>query len=119
MAHSTTQTVMPTRVRDDGRPERRSDRMDRPRYVRAHLGAVAEAVAEGLPVTAYLHWSLVDNYEWGTYEPRFGLFGLDRREPDRVRWLDTDAQGDDASGEFARVVAGLRAGDRSVLEGAV
>ena len=111
---------MATRVSaGDGEPERRADRMDRPRYLRAHLGAVAEAVAEGLPVAAYLHWSLVDNYEWGTYEPRFGLFGLDRREPDRVRWLDTDAQGDDASGEFARVVAGLRAGDRSVLEGAV
>ncbi len=93
--------------------------MDRPRYVRAHFGAVADAVAEGLPVAAYLHWSLVDNYEWGTYEPRFGLFGLDRRQPDRVRWLDTDAQGDDAAGEFARVVAGLRAGDRSVLEGVV
>jgi hypothetical protein len=110
---------MATRVRDgDGEPERREDRMDRPRYVRAHLGAVADAVADGLPVGAYLHWSLVDNYEWGSYEPRFGLFGMDRRDPERVRWLDTDAQGDDAAGAFARVVAGLRAGDRSVLEGA-
>jgi hypothetical protein len=32
-----------------------------------------------------------------------------------VRWLDTDAAGHDAAGEFTRVVAGLRAGDRSVL----
>jgi beta-glucosidase len=109
---------MATRVRDgDGAPERREDRLDRPHYVRAHLGAVADAVADGTPVGAYLHWSLVDNYEWGSYEPRFGLYGMDRRDPDRVRWLDTDAQGDDAAGEFARVVAGLRAGDRSVLEG--
>ena len=64
---------------------------------------------------AYLHWSLVDNYEWGTYEPRFGLFGLDRSDPDAVRWLDTDSAGADAAGEFSRVVAGLRRGDRSVL----
>jgi len=92
--------------------------MDRPRYVREHLGAVADAVADGVPVTAYLHWSLVDNYEWGTYEPRFGLFGMDRTDPGCARWLETDARGDDAAGEFARVVAGLRAGDRSVLEGA-
>ncbi len=99
----------------DGRAVPRADGMDRPRYVREHLGAVVDAVAAGLPVVAYLHWSLVDNYEWGSYEPRFGLYGLDRADPAHVRWLDTDAAGDDAAGEFARVVGGLRAGDRSVL----
>ncbi len=106
---------MSTRVRD-GRPVPREDGMDRPRYVREHLGAVADAVAAGVPVRAYLHWSLVDNYEWGSYEPRFGLYGLDRSDPSVVHWLDTDAHGDDAAGEFARVLAGLRAGDRSVLD---
>jgi beta-glucosidase len=105
---------MATRVRD-GRAEPREDRMDRPRYVREHLGAVADAVAAGVPVRAYLHWSLVDNYEWGTYEPRFGLFGLDRSDPAAVRWLDTDSAGADAAGEFSRVLAGLRHGDRAVL----
>jgi hypothetical protein len=106
---------MATRVRD-GRAEPREDRMDRPRYVREHLGAVADAVAAGVPVRAYLHWSLVDNYEWGSYEPRFGLFGTDRSDPAAVRWLDTDAAGADAAGAFSRVLAGLRRGDRSVLE---
>ena len=71
----------------------------------------------GAPVTAYFHWSLMDNYEWGTYEPRYGLFGVDRSDPAAVRFMDTDAVGDDAAGEFTRVVAGLRAGDRSVLGG--
>jgi beta-glucosidase/6-phospho-beta-glucosidase/beta-galactosidase len=106
---------MSTRVRD-GRSLPREDGMDRPRYVREHLGAVADAVAAGVPVRAYLHWSLVDNYEWGSYEPRFGLYGMDRRDPACPHWMDTDAQGDDAAGEFARVLAGLRAGDRSVLD---
>ncbi|HXA74150.1 MAG TPA: family 1 glycosylhydrolase [Acidimicrobiales bacterium] len=106
---------MATRAHD-GRTEPREDGMDRPRYVREHLGAIADAVAAGVPVRAYLHWSLVDNYEWGSYEPRFGLFGLDRSDPATVRWLDTDSSGADAAGEFSRVVAGLRAGDRTVLE---
>jgi beta-glucosidase len=106
---------MATRVRA-GRPVPREDGMDRCRYVRQHLGAVAGAVADGVPVRAYLHWSLVDNYEWGTYEPRFGLYGVDRSDPTTVRWMDTDAQGDDAAGEFARVLGALRAGDRSVLD---
>ena len=55
---------MATRVRD-GRALPRADGLDRPRYVREHLGAVADAVADGVPVRGYLHWSLVDNYEWG------------------------------------------------------
>jgi len=106
---------MATRVRGD-QPLPRDDGLDRPRYVREHLKAVLEVVEAGVPVTAYLHWSLVDNYEWGTYEPRFGLFGLDRSDAETVRWLDTDAQGHVAAGEFARVVTGLRTGDRAVLE---
>lgn len=105
---------MATRRRD-GRAEPREDGMDRPRYVREHLSAVADAVAAGVPVRAYLHWSLMDNYEWGSYEPRFGLFGLDRSDPGTVRWLDTDAAGADAAGEFSRALAGLRRGDRSDL----
>ncbi len=106
---------MATRVRN-GRGFHRLDGWDRPRYLREHVGAVVDAVAAGAPVTAYLHWSLVDNYEWGSYEPRFGLYGVDRaRWGDGVRWLDTDADGADSPGAFRRLVDGVRAGDRSVL----
>ena len=106
---------MATRFRN-GRGFHRLDGWDRPRYLRAHVGAVVDAVAAGAPVAAYLHWSLVDNYEWGTYEPRFGIFGVDRdRWGDGVRWLDTDADGADSAGAFRRLVDGVRAGDRSVL----
>ena len=95
----------------------RADGWERPRYLREHLGAVADAVAAGVPVRGYLHWSLVDNYEWGSYVPRLGIFGMDREaDGGGVRWLETDAQGHDAAGAFTRTVAGLLAGDRSVLE---
>jgi beta-glucosidase len=107
---------MATLVRDQ-RHVPRADGWDRPRYIRQHLAAVVEAVAEDVPVTAYLHWSLVDNYEWGSYAPRFGIFGMDRHPDGTVRWLDTDSAGDDAAGGFTRVVRGLVAGDRSVLDG--
>ena len=106
---------MATRVVGDRRVPR-ADGWDRPRYIREHLGAVADARAGGIAVEAYLHWSLVDNYEWGSYQPRFGIFGMDRSDPaGSVRWMDTDAAGDDAAGAFNRVVRGLMAGDRSVL----
>jgi beta-glucosidase/6-phospho-beta-glucosidase/beta-galactosidase len=78
---------------------------------------VVAAVDSGVPVEGYWHWSLVDNYEWGSYEPRFGLHGVDRsRGPGGGTWLETDAMGRDSAGEYRRLIAGLRSGDRTVLE---
>ena len=94
----------------------RLDGWDRPRYLRENLGAVMAAVDAGVPVAGYWHWSLVDNYEWGSYEPRFGLYGVDRHRGERgMRWLETDALGDDSAGVYRDIIAGLRAGDRGVL----
>lgn len=96
-----------------GRAWPRSDGWDRPRSLRAHLKAVVAAVDEGLPVTGYFHWTLADCYEWGSYEPRFGLYGVDRARG--ARWSDLDSMGNDAAGTYRRLADGLRAGDRSVL----
>jgi beta-glucosidase len=107
---------MCTRVRN-GRSFARADHWDRQRYLRDHLRALVGAVEEGAPITGYLHWSLMDNYEWGSYEPRFGLFGIDRsRGPRGVRWMDTDAAGVDAAGAYRELISAIRSGDRAVLE---
>jgi beta-glucosidase len=43
------------------------------------LGLVREAIAEGVPVKGFFHWTGVDNYEWTHgYDLPFGLFGRDR-----------------------------------------
>lgn len=47
-------------------------------FLRGHLSAVAEAVAQGANVRGYFHWSLMDNWEWALgYAPRFGLVYVD------------------------------------------
>jgi beta-glucosidase len=40
-----------------------------------HLGA---AMDDGVDVRGYLHWSALDNYEWGHWAPTFGLIAVDR-----------------------------------------
>jgi beta-glucosidase len=100
-----------------GRSFGRLDGWDRPRFLRANVAAVVDAVGAGVPVTGYWHWSLMDNYEWGSYEPRFGLYGVDRdRGGPAGRWLETDAMGHDSAGTYRDIIIGLRSGDRSVLD---
>lgn len=50
----------------------------RPQFIVEHLSVVSQAIAEGIPVDGYCHWSLYDNFEWFEgYQPRFGLFEVD------------------------------------------
>jgi beta-glucosidase/6-phospho-beta-glucosidase/beta-galactosidase len=100
------------RVRN-GRVFDRADGLTRPRMLREHVGALVDLIDRGVPVGAYYHWTLADNYEWGSYQPRFGLHGVDRERGTRV--LATDAHGDDAAGAYRTIIEGLRAGDRSVV----
>ncbi|MFD1342497.1 GH1 family beta-glucosidase [Litorisediminicola beolgyonensis] len=47
-------------------------------YIEAHLDAVLRAIDEGVPVSGYFIWSLLDNYEWSFgYKERFGLVHVD------------------------------------------
>lgn len=43
------------------------------------LRGLKQAIDDGVPVLGYIHWSLLDNYEWGVgYEGGFGLASVDR-----------------------------------------
>lgn len=47
-------------------------------YTTGALQTVQECLAEGIDVRGHLHWSALDNYEWGSYAPTFGLIAWDR-----------------------------------------
>ncbi|MEO8464114.1 MAG: glycoside hydrolase family 1 protein [Gammaproteobacteria bacterium] len=47
-------------------------------FLEQHLQVLGESIESGAPILGYMHWSLIDNYEWslGT-RPRFGLAAVD------------------------------------------
>lgn len=48
-------------------------------YTKTALEGVLRCLADGLDVRGYIHWSMLDNYEWlEGYRPKFGLVDVDR-----------------------------------------
>lgn len=61
-------------------------------YTYDALAGLHDAMEDGIDVYGYLHWSLLDNYEWGSYTPTFGLIGWDgstfeRHPRPSLHWL--------------------------------
>jgi beta-glucosidase/6-phospho-beta-glucosidase/beta-galactosidase len=86
----------------DNRPFRRRDNLTRSHYLREHIRVVSRLVERGQPLIGYLHWSLFDNYEWGSFAPRFGLFSLDYTVYPRRH--EVDATGDNASATYTHEI---------------
>lgn len=73
-----TQWNKPVFITENGIADK-SDRYRAP-FIVAHLQEVKRAITDGADVIGYLHWSLMDNYEWQeAYRPesKFGLFRID------------------------------------------
>jgi beta-glucosidase len=63
-------------------------------------------------VRGYLHWSALDNYEWGSYRPTFGLIAVDphtfaRHPKESARWLGSVARSGRLPGAPAATAAGV------------
>jgi beta-glucosidase len=57
----------------------KSDKLRAP-FIVSHLKELKKAYKEGISVIGYLHWSLIDNYEWVEgyrQEGKFGLYYID------------------------------------------
>ena len=97
---------MALRRRTDNRTTLRRDKMTRSEFLRLHVKEVTRIAQSKIPLLGYLHWSLFDNYEWGSFTPRFGLFSIDYQEgTDR---LETDHHGDRPSVTYAQLVEAAR-----------
>lgn len=100
------------RKRGERKPHRR-DRMTRSEFLQLHLEEVEHLRAAGLPLIGYFHWSLFDNYEWGTYTPRFGLFSIEfDANAERVA---QDHIGDRPAETYARLIQASRVAESEAV----
>jgi beta-glucosidase len=54
-------------------------------FIRTSLEGVRNCLADGIDIRGYIHWSLLDNFEWiEGYRPKFGLVAVDRKTQERT-----------------------------------
>jgi len=54
-------------------------------YIRRALAGVQKCLADGIDVRGYIHWSLMDNFEWMLgFRPKFGLVAVNRETQERT-----------------------------------
>jgi len=57
----------------------------RVQYLKDYLGEVHQAIAEGVDVRGFFHWTSMDNFEWAhAYRMKFGLIAVDRKTLERT-----------------------------------
>ncbi len=60
------------------------DDAQRQRHLAGSLPGLQRCLADGIPVLGYVHWSLLDNFEWRSgYAQKFGLYAVDRQTFER------------------------------------
>ena len=74
---------------EDHKP--RSDGYLREDHLRDIVFYLEKAKADGMNVAGYNYWSLTDNYEWGSYTPRFGLYTVDVKTDPTLERVPTPA----------------------------
>jgi len=54
-------------------------------YIQRALTGVKRCIDDGIDVRGYIHWSLLDNFEWTFgFRPKFGLIAVDRENQKRT-----------------------------------
>ncbi|MBF6210492.1 glycoside hydrolase family 1 protein [Nocardia puris] len=69
----------------------RADGYTRADNLRDTVYWLQRAKADGINLMGYNYWSLTDNYEWGSYTPRFGLYTVDVLTDPTLTRRPTDA----------------------------
>jgi beta-glucosidase len=62
-----------------------ADDAERIEFITGGLASLHAAIADGIPLRGYIHWSAFDNFEWDKgYSMTFGMVGVDRATQERT-----------------------------------
>ena len=84
-----------------------ADGFSRADYLKAHIAQVERALARGVPIEAYLCWSITSNREWGLPfddNSDFGLYHIDLDRDPALTRVPTEA-----SRQYAQIIAAHQA----------
>jgi beta-glucosidase len=83
LRYAAARVVVPIYITESGIATDDDDR--RIDYIRESLEGVLRCLADGVDVRGYIHWSLLDNFEWiYGYRPKFGLIAVNRETQERT-----------------------------------
>ncbi|MCK4891234.1 MAG: family 1 glycosylhydrolase, partial [Candidatus Pacebacteria bacterium] len=67
---------LPIYITENGLADKKDQK--REKFIKEHLRCIHKAIENGVDIKGYMHWSLIDNFEWiDGYGPRFGLVEMD------------------------------------------
>jgi beta-glucosidase/6-phospho-beta-glucosidase/beta-galactosidase/ABC-type amino acid transport substrate-binding protein len=93
-----------------------ADGFPRAKYLEAHISEVLQARESGVPIVAYLCWSITSNREWGLPfddNSDFGLYHIDLDRDPELKRLPTDA-----SARYAQIISRHAASSASQADSA-
>lgn len=74
---------LPIYITENGIPDKAGDK--RAKFLTDHLIQLHRSIVDGADVRGYIHWSLIDNFEWAEgFDPRFGLYRIDFATQERT-----------------------------------
>jgi beta-glucosidase len=83
LKYAAARTRLPIYITENGIATEDDSR--RVEYIRRALAGVLRCLAAGIDIRGYIHWSLMDNFEWIMgYRPKFGLVSVDRATQQRT-----------------------------------
>lgn len=53
-------------------------------FLKKYLFALSQAIKDGFDVRGYMYWSFMDNYEWGGYTKKYGIYKVDFTTQERT-----------------------------------
>jgi beta-glucosidase len=106
---------VPIMITENGIPDAKDDR--REKWIVGYMNALKRAIDEGIDVSGFFFWSLLDNFEWNMgHNKKFGLYAVDTLSNDPTKKERRLREGSKAYRDYVQVAQSQeKSGNESIL----